>query len=207
MYKVFFNDRKITITSEANITINKSSEIIENISTKEDVKKWFLQFSNDDKHAVTIIHPNAERFWEDAFLPAFKFIRAAGGVVFKKGKMLVIFRNERWDLPKGKIDKNESIEAAAIREVQEECGINGHSIIRKLPSTFHIYLSNYKDSSGQWILKETFWFEMKYSGIENGIPQTEENITQIRWFSKNELGQVLSNTYENLKPVFLFYFD
>ena len=207
MYKVFFNDRKITIADKTNITLSKSPAIIEDIHSKKEVKRWFLQFAENNEQEVILLQNDAEKFWSDVFLPAFILIEASGGVVLSNEKLLVIYRNGKWDLPKGKIDKKETKEEAAIREVQEECGIRGHSIIKELSPTFHIYKSPYKDSFGQCILKKTHWFEMHYSGSSLGKPEVEENITEIQWFSKSEINTVLMNTYENLKSVFLSYLD
>ncbi len=207
MYKVFFNDREIIISQKADITLNKSVKTETNLRTSNDVKNWFLQFVQNDENKVFLLHESAEDFRENVFIPAFRFIAAAGGVVVRNNKILTIFRNEKWDLPKGKIDKGESAEEAAIREVQEECGISGHIIVKKLPSTYHIYQSPYKKSKGEWILKETFWFEMHYNGIDHGNPQTEENITEIRWFERNDLNEVFENTYENLKQILVLYCD
>ena len=205
MYEVFWNDRKIVITSSENIQFIKAAVRFENISSADEVKYWFLNFTMTDSISAVLSHPVPEKFWKEIFVPAFKPVHAAGGIVIREEKLLFIFRNGKWDLPKGKIDAGESAEEAALREVAEECGINGHQIIKKLPSTFHIYQSPYHDTFGQWILKETHWFEMSYTKPENGTPQTNENITEIRWFEKNGLDDVLANTYENLKPVILIY--
>lgn len=207
MYKVFFNDRKITVLQKTDITLNKSIKYTENLHSISDVKHWFLDFISEDEKEVIMICEDIEKFWEKVFVPSFKLIKAAGGVVKRNGQLLFIFRNEKWDLPKGKVDNGESVEKAAIREVQEECGISGHSILKKLPATYHIYQSPYIKSKGKWVLKETFWFEMGYAGNENGKPQNEENITEIRWFERSELNEVLANTYENLKQVIQYYFD
>ena len=207
MYKVFFNDREITVLQKTDITLNKSTENIENLHSTSDVKHWFLDFVSKHKKEANVICEDTEKFWVKVFVPSFKLIKAAGGVVKRNEQLLFIFRNKKWDLPKGKIDKGESVEKAAIREVQEECGISGHSILKKLPATYHIYQSPYLKSKGKWILKETFWFEMEYNGNENGRPQNEENITEIRWFDRSELNEVLTNTYENLKQVIQYYFD
>lgn len=207
MYKVFFNDREISIGLKPNITLNQTVNAIDFLRTKSDVKSWFQQFLTTKEKQVFLQNDDPEKFWKSAFMPAFKLIYAAGGIVIRGNKMLFIFRNETWDLPKGKIDNGESPENAAIREVEEECGISGHKILKQLPSTFHIYQSSYKNSPGKWILKETFWFEMAYSGTGNGTPQTGENISQVRWFEKKEFGEVLANTYENLKQVILLYRD
>jgi 8-oxo-dGTP pyrophosphatase MutT (NUDIX family) len=205
MYKVFFNDREIVIASNRNAPFLKEDMIIENLNSFKEVKNWFLEFAASQTHSATLLHPSPEIFWKQLFLPVFTQIPAAGGVVIRNEKLLFIFRNEKWDLPKGKTDEGETPKVAAIREVAEECGIEGHQITKDLPSTFHIYQSPYKKTLGQWILKETFWFEMEYSGLENGTPETKENITEIRWFAKNELHEVLANTYENLKSVIFQY--
>jgi 8-oxo-dGTP pyrophosphatase MutT (NUDIX family) len=205
MYEVFWNDRKIVITTSENIQFIKAPVRFENINSPDEVKDWFLDFTRSKNVSAVFSHPIPEEFWKEIFVPAFKPVPAAGGIVIRDEKLLFIFRNGKWDLPKGKIDAGESAEEAALREVAEECGIKGHQIIKKLPSSFHIYQSPNHDSLGQWILKETHWFEMSYQGNENGTPQTNENITEIRWFEKNGLDDVLANTYENLKPVILIY--
>lgn len=207
MYKVFFNDREITISSELNITNNQTTEIIMGLHTPEDVKRWFSGFQNGTRPKALLNCDNEGFFWEKVFRPAFKFIEAAGGVVIRNRQLLVIFRNGKWDLPKGKIDKGETPEQAALREVAEECGIHGHSIVKNLIPTYHIYRSPYRDSMGEWMLKKTHWFEMAYSGHENGVPETGENITEIGWLPKSELTVVLENTYENLKQIFQLYLD
>ncbi|MBK7669303.1 MAG: NUDIX domain-containing protein [Sphingobacteriaceae bacterium] len=101
----------------------------------------------------------------------FKYIEAAGGLIEQNKKYLFIYRLNKWDLPKGKIDKGESSKQAAIRECEEECAITGLEIINELPSTYHIY--PYK---GTYALKTTYWFLMKSCFTGKLIPQTEENI-------------------------------
>ncbi len=207
MYKVFFNDKKIVIAAPGKITINKTLEIIDDIQPKDTIKNWFLKFSKSNIQEVVLINKEPKRFFEEIFRPAFREIKAAGGVVKRDNTFLFIFRNEKWDLPKGKIDDGETNEEAAIREVAEECGISGHKIEKQLPSTFHIYQSPYKESKGELIFKETFWFEMKYEGKENGQPQMSENISEIRWFKKEDMETVLSNTYANLNTLIELYRD
>ena len=203
MYEVFFNDRKIIIAAKGEITLNKSIKTVDNLLTQKDVKTWFLQFVDDNIQKVILLNSNPEKFFINIFQPIFTQIQAAGGVIIRNNRLLFIFRNEKWDLPKGKIEYGESEREAALREVEEECGISGHKIIKQLPASFHIYKSPYKKSRGEWIFKETFWFEMEYSGVGNGTPQTEENITEIKWFAPDDLEIPLTNTYANLKPLIL----
>ncbi|WP_198152336.1 NUDIX hydrolase [Draconibacterium sediminis] len=170
----------------------------------DEIMRWLSDFENSDIPETVVEHPEIEKLFQN-FRSAFLPVDAAGGIVKRDEKLLFIFRNGKWDLPKGKIDEGESIETAALREVEEECGITNHSIVKALPSTYHIYKSPYKNTLGQWIFKETFWFEMDYQGMETPIPQEEEGITEVRWFQPNELDEVLENTYENLKELIELY--
>lgn len=205
MYKVFFNDRGIVIDTKPNITLNADTGFVQNLARPEEVKSWFLRFAGSNEQHAVIEVDSPDIFFESAFKPAFKKVKAAGGVVLRDNKILFIYRNGKWDLPKGKIDKGETTSDAACREVEEECGISGFRIVKSLPSTFHIYESPYSDSKGILILKETFWYEMSYAGTADGIPETGENITALRWFAKSELPEVMENTYENLKQIITLY--
>ena len=124
----------------------------------------------------------------------FKHIEAAGGLIRQNNCYLFIYRLGKWDLPKGKIDKGENPQQAAIRECEEECAISGLTIENELPNTYHIY--PYK---GQYALKTTYWFLM--SSTYNGLlqPQTEENIEKVEWLDKNAINnQVIKNTYPSV---------
>jgi len=141
----------------------------------------------------------AKDFFADAckaFNNMFTRIEAAGGIVRSlENEYLFIRRLGKWDLPKGKLHKKETANTGAIREVTEETGLTGLSITEKLPSTFHIYT----DRKGKEVLKETFWFEMTCERNQILIPQTEEDITEVRWFTADELHIPLHNTYASLK--------
>lgn len=123
---------------------------------------------------------------------------AAGGVVQdRKGDFLVIFRRGKWDLPKGKLDYDETPEQAALREVEEECGIGGLSLGRLLQVTFHTYTEKKKR-----ILKKTFWFAMNYDGRERPVPQEEEDIEAVEWMSPEVVRTtVYANTYRSVRDV------
>jgi 8-oxo-dGTP pyrophosphatase MutT (NUDIX family) len=205
MYKVFLNDREILIARPTNQNPFQSFEVFENIQKVDEVKDWFSKFVNETKTNALIIQDNPDEFMTAVFSPAFTQIEAAGGIVKRNGRILFIFRNGKWDLPKGKIDPGETPEQAAIREVEEECGIRGHRIVKSLPPTLHIYQSTWKESAGNWILKKTHWFEMEYTGTEDGIPETVENITDIKWVEKEELNEIYYNTYLNIKETISSY--
>jgi 8-oxo-dGTP pyrophosphatase MutT (NUDIX family) len=124
-------------------------------------------------------------------------IKAAGGVVFNAhGEVLLIKRLGKWDLPKGKIDPNESTEAAALREVVEECGIGELNIQSFLTFSYHTYKQH-----GYRFLKETSWYRMKstYTGVL--IPQTEENITEVKWVPFDSLDITSLDSYLSIKDV------
>ncbi len=204
MYKVFLNHRVIKIGSGENITNNQSTVTFCGNCSIEDIREWFKAFESGDLDEAFIVHENPEEFLR-LFQSAFTVVHAAGGVIMAGNRLLFIFRDGKWDLPKGKMEKNELAEEAALREVEEETGIVPGRIDRRLPSTFHIYKSPYPDSKGDWIFKETYWFHMSYDGKLTGTPQQEEGITQVKWMAKSELQEVLSNTYENLKQVINLY--
>jgi 8-oxo-dGTP pyrophosphatase MutT (NUDIX family) len=204
MYKVFLNDRLIKIGAPENITINKSCVNFSDSVAAEDVKGWFNSFIDSELDEVCLAHPYPEKFFK-LFKSAFLVIHAAGGVTLSGNRLLFIFRNGKWDLPKGKTDPGETPAEAAIREVREETGIQVQNITKQLQSTFHIYKSEYPETRGQWIFKETFWFEMICGEKGVVVPQREEGITQARWMRRNNLEEVLANTYENLKQVILPY--
>lgn len=124
----------------------------------------------------------------------FKYIEAAGGLIEQNRKYLFIYRLNKWDLPKGKIDKGENPKQAAIRECEEECAITGLEIINELPSTYHIY--PYK---GTYALKTTYWFLMKSDFSGKLIPQTEENIEKVEWLDETTIkNEVIKNTYPSV---------
>ncbi|WP_167617673.1 NUDIX hydrolase [Maribellus sediminis] len=197
-YKVFLNEKRIRFSLPAKITLAKTTLVSPAFTSSSEVKVYLDQLLQSGFTEAVIEHDNPEdafRFFRSALLN----IEAAGGVVRRNGELLFIFRNGKWDLPKGKIDAGEEKQEAALREVEEECGISDHRIVKELPTTYHIYQSPYKKTKGEWIFKPTYWYEMEYSGSRNGEPQIEEGITEIRWFKPSELDEVLENTYENLK--------
>jgi 8-oxo-dGTP pyrophosphatase MutT (NUDIX family) len=202
MYKVFFNDSTIQVCSK----INKSSN--NNIATCVDSVSYNFvnqMISDIESGKLTfeyvIQNPDLKQIWEQ-FRSHFNAIPAAGGLVKNDaGSLLFIKRMGVWDLPKGKIEKKETPEHAAIREVEEECGLTNLQLIKPLESTFHIYRSPYLSFPDNLVLKETKWFLMTYSGVEIPVPQLEEDIEEVRWFAESELDEVRANTYPSLREL------
>ena len=124
--------------------------------------------------------------------------KADGGLVYnKKNEVLFIFRNGKWDLPKGGIEKGEEIEYTAVREVEEETGVNKLVITDKLQKTYHIFQRN-----GIYKLKITHWFEMRTSFDGIPEPQEDEGIEKVAWLNPEEIREALKNSYENIKLLF-----
>lgn len=131
------------------------------------------------------------------FFKAFTFVKAAGGMVNYQDKMLWIYRNGKWDLPKGKIEHKEKKSHAALREVKEETGLHGFfSIEHKLTVTYHAYFAYEKSA-----LKKTTWYKMSYVGELKGKPQKEEGISKVKWFLSDKLDLPLSVTYPLIRDV------
>ena len=125
-----------------------------------------------------------------------KKVLAAGGIVLnKKNEMLFIYRHSKWDLPKGHVEKGESFEDCALREVKEETGINNLYINRLIGTTEHEYFDSYV---GTEVIKETRWFEMRTDKDESLHPQAEEGIEWIRWIPKEDVFLFLKNSYKNI---------
>ncbi len=140
--------------------------------------------------------PDIEGVWEE-FRSMYKFIVAAGGAVTDEdGRLLVIKRLGKWDLPKGKVEPDEAIEAAAIREVQEECGLKELKIIAPMPSTWHTY-----ERKGKMFLKRTDWYLMRGSSKEVLTPQMDEDIEEVRWMDSEEVAKMKEVTYPSLRAV------
>jgi ADP-ribose pyrophosphatase YjhB (NUDIX family) len=135
------------------------------------------------------------------FSDQFELVQAAGCLVVDTDqRLLFIFRQGKWDLPKGKVEEGEQLEAAALREIEEECSISGLEIVQPLCATWHTYIQ-----AGEPILKSTSWFLMSYSGTEMPKPQIEEGITRVKWFRMDELAEPERNTYPSIVDVLQHY--
>ena len=124
-------------------------------------------------------------------------IKAAGGLVNNaKGEFLFIFRNKKWDLPKGKVEKEEKIKVAAVREVEEECGVKVETRDKLLCKTYHVY-----ELGQKVILKRTNWYKMTVKNSPKLVPQTEEGITEAAWVAPLNVPAKTTNTYPAILDV------
>lgn len=123
-------------------------------------------------------------------------IVAGGGLVLNEaGELLLIFRRGKWDLPKGKLDEGETIEECAVREVMEETGLTGITRGELIGISYHDYFDTY---IGRDVTKETHWFAMQASGQQVLVPQTEEDIEEIKWVQGKALAACLENSYDTV---------
>jgi len=145
---------------------------------------------------IQLISNDPERVMKSLFKD-FSFIEAAGGVVTSEECVLLIKRFGIWDLPKGKIERGEYSDVAAMREVKEECGIQNELQIKKeLESTYHVYQFDNRS-----YLKKTYWFHMHTTQLEDLIPQIEEDITECKWISNSQIHRYISNSYPLIQNV------
>ena len=187
MQKIYFGNTPLIISSSN--PSNNPSLRIEKLD-KESIQAALTVLKKTDHHQLVYIHPNEETALE-SLKKNFTIIQAAGGLAYTPEKeVLLIFRRGKWDLPKGKLDEGEAIETCATREVEEETGLQ-HIVLEDLiQKTYHTYQENGTD-----ILKETFWYYMK-AQKQDLQPQTDEDIQECRWVSKQEV----ANYFENMQP-------
>mgnify|MGYP001165093283 CR=1 FL=1 len=146
---------------------------------------------------VEIYSPNIERTWMNYCMNYFEVVSAGGVVVNQCGNVLWILRNGHWDLPKGKVERGEKLEEAAIREVNEETGINNIKITGDLITTYHTY-----EIDGVVHLKTTFWYAMEHSMDDTkGVPQDIEGITEVKWMKLPVSDKVWSSSFGSIKLV------
>ncbi len=193
---IYFLSKKIILEERKQNTENQSFKCLDDLSGG-DIQREFLKFINQDSAFVLTFSTDSLEKGFEKFRKQFKYIYAAGGLIEKEERYLFIFRLKKWDLPKGKLDMGESPEEAAVRECEEECGITQLSIIKELTHTYHIY--EYKNG---FALKKTFWYAMSTKHTKALVPQTEEHIERVEWFSKDQIQtEVLENTYPAILDV------
>ena len=194
MYKVFFNQKPIFLTTELVSQTDRTPVMFIKFSSPENIVK---ALKSKKTECLCLYHQKEDKLWMH-FLRHFPIVEAAGGLVrHQDGRFLFIYRNEKWDLPKGRIEKNEPIRIAAVREVEEETGVDGLEIVKPLIETFHVFNRN-----GKYKLKKTFWFEMKTASTSTLTPQLDEGIEQAVWVFEKEIQHKFENAYENIKQVY-----
>jgi len=204
MYKVFVNNQSIHFVKNINV------QLLDN----EDVE--FYQFQSKQALLAVIADFVDKKLTQQLYIycpgnltEVFSFyksqyieIKAGGGLVFNNNdEYLFIYRQNKWDLPKGKLDKGETIKACAKREIEEETGVDNLEIIKKLQDTYHIYTEKNKK-----IIKHCYWFLMKTDSKNKLQPQIKENITKAVWLKEDGIIEAMSNTYPSIDGLIAKHF-
>jgi 8-oxo-dGTP pyrophosphatase MutT (NUDIX family) len=193
MYKVFVNDKPLFLTNEVAKETDFQLFLLESV----DIEQVIIKMFQSKILKAYLYYPD-----EKAILKKVKekipVCKAGGGLVYNKaGDVLFIFRNGKWDLPKGGVEKNEEIEDTAMREVEEETGVGNLKISHKLQKTYHVFKRN-----GKYKLKVTHWFEMRTDFVGTPKPQENEGIEKVAWLNPEQIKEALKNSYENIKLLF-----
>ena len=197
MYKIFHENKALIFPKIDGNTLNLDAIAQESDRYDAELLCDFLPEWLDEHGAGdTFIHEVSQNAVALALEETFKMAPAAGGIVGKDGKFVGIMRKGIPDLPKGHIEKGETPEQAALREVEEETGISKLKIVKELPSTWHCYFEN-----GEWKLKRTYWYLMQTDDAIRPKPQTEEGITEIKLIGNEELEAFLRETFRSISEI------
>jgi 8-oxo-dGTP pyrophosphatase MutT (NUDIX family) len=193
----YFNDKTIIITDNELMQINLPNKIYVCNNYFETAFSELTHVIFETETELIFIQANDFEKVKADFINHFTIIEAAGGIVeHPKNGLLFIFRRGKWDLPKGKMELNESPELCAEREIEEETGVTNLQRIDKITDTFHFY-----EEKGNMILKISHWYYFKTDFDANAVPQIEEDTTAIQWFDVNDLNTPLSNSFQAIKDV------
>lgn len=199
MYKVFVNEKKLLLSKQSQAlekmlkyesftTLEIALDLLQNTSVKE----------------MNVYGEQIDEIWKE-FKKLFRIIEAAGGIVNRpNGDILFIKRLGKWDLPKGKMEKGESREESAVREIEEETNLRNVELRDFINTTYHIYT----ERNGDRVLKYTHWFEMFFGGEDTSKPQLEEGITEVAWKNTSQIeSEVFSSTFKNIQLIVKEFWD
>ncbi|PWS30228.1 NUDIX hydrolase [Pedobacter paludis] len=192
-YRIYINDNTLFIAD----VLPEQKEKIQQLEIQDfDLQTFYKKLKNGSKKSYIFITKKPRETFKKLKKDC-EVIKAAGGLVESvNGNYLFIFRNKKWDLPKGKLEEGENMKETAVREVEEECGIKVAKRERKLCKTYHVY-----PNGSKLIIKKTNWYKMKVKGEPKLIPQKEEGIDEAVWLDKNHLAPVVKNTFPSIMDV------
>lgn len=198
MHKIYFEKRCIIICPPDEQALSDPNAIIFNIGTDPDIHSLIgMVETSESLHRIYIPAPDIEVTYRKV-CSEFIEVNAGGGLVSnRRSDFLLINRNGMWDLPKGHQESGEDIRTTALREVQEETGIDQLQLRDLICITDHCYRRN-----GMWHLKHTWWYDMLYTDPTDLTPQKEEDISKAAWVAKSSLPAYLLNTYPSIAEVF-----
>ena len=204
--KIYFNDKPVYLCDQINEELQEllhhpDTIFIDEISNPA-IKSLLHEITRKEFHAGVLCNREFAKL-KKSFFKHFTLIEAAGGVVLnEKKEILFIKRMGKWDLPKGKVEEGERIPQAAVREVEEETGVSGLTNKGNIGETYHTY-----HAFGKHILKTTYWYHLTCHSGQTLVPQTEEDIEEIRWFSTRDIKIPVANTYPSIRDILAAFFD
>ncbi|GAB2814265.1 NUDIX hydrolase [Ferruginibacter profundus] len=204
--KIYFGDKPVflcdDIDTELNQILHHPDAVFVDEITNPAIKSLLHEIKKEEFHAGVLWNKDLEQL-KKVFFKNFTLIEAAGGIVQNtKKELLFIYRLDKWDLPKGKIEKGEKPDEAALREVEEETGVINLKLKKKIGETYHTY-----DAFGKHFLKVTHWYYMTCPAAQQLVPQTEEDITAIKWVPTRNIKEPIANTYPSIKDILRTFFD
>ena len=198
--KIYFDDKPLFLCDDVDSTLqpyvhHDDAVFIDELNLHT-VKSMIHEMQRPSVHAGVFFHKDLEEL-KTTFFKKFTIVKAGGGFVQnEKDEVLMMFRRGKWDLPKGKLDKKETIEQCAIRETEEETGLRNIELIAPLITTYHTYHEGTRS-----ILKETKWFRMKVNGEQKLIPQIKEQISKLEWVGNGDLEKYKKNSFPSVIDV------
>lgn len=196
IYHIYINEKLLVVAEAVPEYLSTYQEVNAEKADLKLIYKLINKTDGQQKFLFTCKNPKSTL---KKLAKSVRLIEAAGGLVKNERKeCLVIFRNGVWDLPKGKIEDGEKTRKAAVREVEEECGVRVKKAGRKICKTYHVY----QQRNEELVLKKTHWYRMKAEGQDKLKPQKEEGITKACWFTPEKLTILTKNTYPSVIDVF-----
>ena len=193
MYEIFLDEKSIILTN-----VRENIENVKCFPIKDVTLDVILEeLKRKEVEKIYLYHPKEEKLMKK-FKQLLPTIKAGGGIVYNQdGKVLMIKRHGKWDLPKGKKEKGENIATCALREVEEETGVKKLLIQRFRMITYHIFKRD-----GQYFLKETYCYDMTTTFKKKLVPQTEEDIEKACWKDEAEVRELVKDSYKNIQKLF-----
>jgi 8-oxo-dGTP pyrophosphatase MutT (NUDIX family) len=204
--KIYFGDKPVYLCDNIDKQLSEllhhpDAVFVDEISGPA-IKSLLHEIKKEEFHAGVLWNSDLEKL-KKLFFKHFTIIEAAGGIVQNnKKELLFILRLGKWDLPKGKMEKGEKPDECALREVEEETGVTALKLKKKVGETYHTY-----DEFGKHILKISHWYYMTAPAVQQLTPQTEENITEVKWVSTKNIKEPIANTYPSIKDILSTFFD